>query len=407
MTNSPETLRPIYLDHHATTPVDPQVLQAMLPFFTDSFGNAGSINHKYGWEAADAVDRARSQVAKLLGCHSKAIVFTSGATESNNLAIKGTMLSASKRRHLIVNAAEHRAVLDPAKRLTRDGMDVSVLDVDPTGQVDPQQIEDAIRPETALVSTMLANNEVGTVNDINAIGSICRDRGVRFHVDAVQGVGWLPLQVEQMPVDLLSLSAHKIYGPKGIGALYVRRGAPRVRLQALLDGGGQENQLRSGTLPVPLVVGIGAACKFVGQRREADVKSVSVLRDSLWRELSGSIKGVSLNGPALDATNLVGDPLRLPCNLNVSIADVDGEALMTGLTRIAVSSGSACTSVNPEPSHVLRALGLSDKLTRSSLRFGLGRFNTDSDIRIAVDELREVVARLRSLTQSSSKNAFS
>ncbi|MDA1016143.1 MAG: cysteine desulfurase family protein [Planctomycetota bacterium] len=395
MTISSAAPRPIYLDHHATTPVDPDVLQAMLPFFRDCYGNAGSINHQFGWEAAAAVDTARTQVAALLGCDSKAVVFTSGATESNNLAIKGTMQSAGQRRHLIVNAAEHRAVLDPAKRLKRNGFDVTVLSVDRTGRVDPQQVADAIRADTALVSVMLANNEVGTINDINAIGLVCRDRGVRFHVDAVQAVGWLSLDIEQLPVDLLSLSAHKIYGPKGIGALYVRRGSPRVRLEALIDGGGQEQQLRSGTLPVPLIVGLGTACEIVDRRRMEDVESASRLRDHLWRDLSEGIEGISLNGPAVNGTDSAGDRLRLPGNLNVSIPNVDGEALMTGLKRIAVSSGSACTSVNPEPSHVLRALGLSDSLTRSSLRFGLGRGNTQDDITIAVREVQDVVQRIQ------------
>ncbi len=389
--------RPIYMDHHATTPVDPAVLEAMLPYFTESFGNAGSMNHRFGTEAANAVAVAREQVAALLGCDVESIVFTSGATESNNLALKGVMSASGKRCHLIVNAAEHRAVLDPAKRLKRDGFDVTVLPIRDfnAGAVEPRDVLDAIRDDTALVSVMLANNEVGAVNAIPAIAGICRARDVLLHVDATQAPCWMDVNVRDLKADLLSLSAHKMYGPKGIGALFVRRGETRIPMKALIDGGGQERQLRSGTLPVPLIVGFGKASELSVARRPADVENIVKLRDELWWQLAKNVAGIQLNGPSLDAHDPSGHRLRLPNNLNVSIPDVDGEALMTGLKRIAVSSGSACTLANPQPSHVLKAMGLSDQLTRASLRFGLGRNNTLADVEVAARGVTELVERLR------------
>jgi cysteine desulfurase len=383
---------PIYLDDHATTRVDPRVLEVMLPFFTEQYGNAASISHAFGWEAADAVEEARGQVGRLLNVPAESLVFTSGATEANNLAIKGVLRAAGSGAHLVTNAAEHRSVLDPAAKLARSGFDVTVLPVDRFGLVDPEQVARAIGPKTVLVSIMAANNEVGTINPVADIGRICRERGVLFHCDAVQAVGKIPLDLSQWPVDLLSLTAHKLYGPKGIGALYVRRGAPRIRIEPLFDGGGHERRLRSGTLPVPLVVGLGKACDLAGGCLASESAAVATLRDRLWDRLSSEIDGVTRNGhPAA----------CLPGNLNVSFTGVDGEALMTSLTAIAVSSGSACTSADPEPSHVLRAMGVSDNLARASLRFGLGRFTTTSDIDIAATTVIEAVQRLRALRVES------
>ncbi|MFQ5733511.1 MAG: cysteine desulfurase family protein [Planctomycetaceae bacterium] len=376
---------PIFLDHHSTTPVDPRVLDAMLPFFSERFGNAASINHAYGTDAADAVARARAEVATLIGADEREIVFTSGATEADNLALKGVLRAAGGSAHLLTAAAEHPAVLDPAKRLRRWGFDVTILPVDEHGRVSPEQVTDALKPTTALVSLMWANNEVGTWNPIPEIATICRNRGIPFHTDAAQAAGWLPVDVAAAGVDLLSLSAHKIYGPKGVGALYVRRGGPRIPVEPLIDGGGHERRLRSGTLPVPLIVGFGEACRLVREQRDDDGRRVRALREELWAGLC-ELDGVHLNGHPAD---------RLPNNLNVSFEGVDGEALMTGLTRIAVSSGSACTSADPEPSHVLRAMGRSDQLTRASLRFGLGRETTPGDVDTAIAEVTQVVRRLR------------
>lgn len=376
----------IYLDHHATTPVDPRVFAAMAPYFTETFGNAASVNHAFGQAAAAAVETARGEIASLLNCPGKAIVFTSGATEANNLAIKGVMRAAGAGSHLVTTAAEHRAVLDPAKRLQRSGFEVTILPVDEHGLVDPQQVADAINPKTALVSVIAANNEVGSLSAIDEIGRICRQRGVLFHTDATQAVGHVPLDLASLPVDLLSASAHKLYGPKGVGCLYVRRGSPRVKIEPLFDGGGHEQHLRSGTLPVPLIVGFGRACRIAGEEMTSENERIRALRDHLWNGLSAAIEGLVLNGHPT---------ARLAGNLNVSVPGVDGEALMTGLTGIAVSSGSACTTADTEPSHVLRAMGRSDALTRSSLRFGIGRFNTMEEIDFAIGHVAEVVRRLR------------
>lgn len=417
----------IYLDNHATTRVAPEVLAAMLPYFTEEYGNAASVNHAFGWRAAEAVERAREQVARLLNCPAEWIVFTSGATEANNLAIKGLCRMAALGRPalrsnrdktaegghpttFVTSAAEHPSVLDVAKRLKRQGVDVTILPVDHHARVDPQQIADAIKPETALMSVMLANNEVGTINPLAEIGRICREHGVMLHCDAVQAVGKIPIELQQLPVDLLSLSAHKFHGPKGVGALIVRRDGPRIPLEPLFDGGGHEQHLRSGTLPVPLIVGFGAACELATLTRSASegieaidvcddspslalrvtlpwADSIAALRDRLWQRLQSELEGLSLNGPPLAE--------RLPNNLNFSVAGVDGEALMSSLKEIAVSSGSACSTAEPEPSHVLRAMGVSDSLSRASLRFGLSRYTTEAEIDIAVAEVVRAVRNLR------------
>lgn len=379
---------PIYMDHHATTPVDPEVVAAMLPYFTEKFGNAASINHAYGWQARDAVEAAREQVASLLSASPRSILFTSGATEANNLALKGVPRAAGQGSHLITTAAEHKSVLDPANRLQRSGHEITLLPVDRCGMAHPEQVAAALRPNTVLVSVILANNEVGTLNPVREIAALCRERGVFCHTDAVQAAGRIPVDVEQLGVDLLSLSAHKLYGPKGIGALCVRRGERRIPMEPLLDGGGHEQHLRSGTLPVPLIVGFGKACELAGQRLTADAIRLRDLRDCLWQGLHAALDGLTLNGHPEQ---------RLPGNLNVSFAGVDGEALMTSLTAVAVSSGAACTSANPEPSHVLRAMGLSDALTRASLRFGLGRSNTAEDVEVCIRAVTETVTRLRRL----------
>ena len=372
----------IYLDNHATTRVAPEVLEAMLPYFTEEYGNAGSVNHAFGWRAAEAVERARGQVARLLNCPPEWIVFTSGATEANNLAIKGLRCTG-----FLTNAAEHPSVLDVARRLKRRGVDVTILPVDHEARVDPQRVADALQPATSLVSVMLANNEVGTINAVAEIGRICRERGVLLHCDAVQALGKIPVDLQPAeggPVDLLSLSAHKFHGPKGIGALVVRRDGPRIPLEPLFDGGGHEQHLRSGTLPVPLIVGFGAAAEIAN---DAELQPMATLRDRLWQRLESELEGLSLNGPPLCD--------RLPNNLNFSVAGVDGEALMSCLKEIAVSSGSACSTAEPEPSHVLRAMGVSDSLSRASLRFGLSRYTTAMDIDMAVADVVQAVNRLR------------
>ncbi|HEX4072557.1 MAG TPA: cysteine desulfurase family protein, partial [Planctomycetaceae bacterium] len=363
----PQANHPIYLDHHATTPVDPRVLGVMLPYFGEKFGNAASVNHVYGWEAAEAVEAARQKIADLLQADARSLVFTSGATESNNLAIKGVLQAAPPQSHVITTAAEHRSVLDPLRHLARRGTEVTFLNVDSDARVTPDGVARAIRPNTVLVSVIWANNEVGSLNPIREIGELCRERGILFHTDAVPALGKLPVDLSTLPVDLLSGSAHKLYGPKGVGLLYLRRGGPRIAIEPLVHGGGHEQRLRSGTLPVPLIVGFGEACRIAAQEMPAETTRLAALRDHLWQGLSSQLDGLILNGHPSE---------RLAGNLNVSFEGVDGEALMTGISGIAVSSGSACTSADPEPSHVLRAMGRSDSLTRASLRFGLGRSTT-------------------------------
>ncbi len=376
---------PIYMDNHATTRADPRVVDAMLPYFSEHFGNAASRTHAFGWKADEGVELARAQVATLIGADAREIVFTSGATESDNLAIKGACrLHRRQGDHVVTVQTEHRAVLDPCRRLESEGFRVTFLPVDRFGRVEPRQVADAITPQTILVSVMLANNEVGTLQPVAAIGRIC----VLLHTDATQAVGKLPVDVGELQADLLSLSAHKLYGPKGVGALYVRRRNPHVRLEPILDGGGHERGLRSGTLPVPFIVGFGAACALAGREMTAEAGRCRALRDRLHEGLLAELPDVSLNGHREE---------RLPNNLNLSFAHVHGEALLMALRNVAVSSGSACTSASVEPSYVLRAMGVADELAHSSLRFGLGRFNSAEEVDFVIEEVIRVVRHLRSL----------
>jgi cysteine desulfurase len=384
-------LRPVFLDNHSTTRVDPRVVAEMLPFFDVQFGNAASVNHHYGWEAEAAVDAARRQIGRAVNAAPEAILFTSGGTESNNLALKGVLRAASRGSHFVVAAAEHRSVLDPARRLARQGCELTIVPVDRTGRVDPETIAQALRPETVLVSVMLANNEVGTINPVRAIAEVCRARNVRLHCDAVQAVGRIPVDLCELAADLVSFSAHKLYGPKGVGALYLRSEDPPIRIEPLFDGGGHERRLRSGTLPVPLIVGFAAACRIASEELAEETARLCALRERLWSGLVQRVPGVLVNGHPTE---------RLPGNLNVSFDGVDGEALMTSLTEIAVSSGSACTSADPEPSHVLRAMGVPEARSKASLRFGLGRFTTAAEIDFAIDYVAATTARLRSAQKS-------
>ncbi len=380
---------PIYMDNHATTRTDARVVEAMLPCFGENFGNANSV-HVFGQRAAEAVDQARAQVAALIGAEPREIVFTSGATESNNLAIKGA--AAMYRRqgnHIVTTRIEHRAVLDPCRRLERLGYHVTYVPVDRFGQVSVRDIAEAITPETILVSVMLANNEVGTLQPVADIGKICRARQVLLHTDATQAVGKLPVAVDALNVDLLSISAHKMYGPKGIGGLYVRR---RVRLEPMFDGGGHERGMRSGTLAVPNIVGFGTACALCQREMVQDRDRCQELRDRLHDGLVNAIDDCTLNGHPNE---------RLPGNLNMSFANVHGEALLMGLKNVAVSSGSACTSASVEPSYVLRAMGVSDELALASIRFGIGRFNTVEEIDFTIEECQRVVNRLRAISPSA------
>ena len=375
----PASRRPIYLDHHATTPLDPRVLDAMLPFFREDFGNAASKNHVFGWRAEAAVEDARERMAAAIGASAQEIVFTSGATESNNLAIVGA--ARARRRssdHIITVATEHPAVLDPCRSLESEGFELSSLGVDRDGLVDPEVIGATIRDRTALVSVMAANNEIGVLQPIAEIARVCRERGVVFHTDAAQAVGKIPIRVDDLQVDLLSFSGHKIYGPKGVGALYVRSGRPRLRLEPILHGGGHERGLRSGTLPVPLIVGMARALELCVEELEQEAARLLELRQRLWKRLATELDGVVLNGHA---------ECRLPGNLNVSFSGVDGDRLLLAMGNVALSSGSACSSATPGPSHVLEALGVSDALSRSALRFGLGRGNTPDEIDFAADRV--------------------
>ena len=380
---------PIYMDYHATTPLDPRVLEAMLPYFREELGNAASKSHVFGWRAEEAVEAARAEVGKLIGATGREIVFTSGATESDNLALKGAAhFYREKGRHLVTVKTEHKAVLDPAQRLVREGFEVTLLGVEPDGRVDPDAVARAIRPDTILVSVMAANNETGVVQPIEEIGRITRERGVVFHCDAVQAVGKIPFDVERMNVDLASISAHKMYGPKGMGALYVRR-KPRVRLVAEMDGGGHERGYRSGTLNVPGIVGLGAACRIAAAEQEEEAARVLALRERLRHGLEARIEHLTVNGSLAH---------RLPGNLNVSFAWVEGEALMMAVKDVAVSSGSACTSASLEPSYVLRAMGVSDELAHSSIRFGLGRFTTEEEVDYAIELFATKVKKLRDMS---------
>jgi cysteine desulfurase len=363
---------PIYLDNNATTPLDPRVLEAMMPYLTSEYGNAASRSHAFGWKAEEAVDLAREQIASLIGANEKEIVFTSGATESDNLAIKGVAgFYKDKGNHIITCRTEHKAVLDTCKRLEREGFQVTYLDVDKQGRVDPAAIRAAITDKTILVTIMFANNEVGTVQPIAEIGALCREKGVLFHCDAVQGIGKLPFNVDEMKVDLASITAHKMYGPKGVGALYVRRKPTRVRLVPLIDGGGHERGMRSGTLNVSAIVGFGKAAALCQAEMGAEGLRTERLRKRLQDYLFQHLDHLELNGHPEH---------RLPGNLNVSFAFVEGEALMMAIKDAAVSSGSACTSASLEPSYVLRACGVSEDLAHTSIRFGLGRFNTEEEV---------------------------
>jgi cysteine desulfurase len=381
---------PIYMDHHSTTPVAAEVFEAMRPYFMERFGNAASRNHPFGWAAEEAVEQARAQVAHLIGAKPAEIVWTSGATESDNLAIKGVAAAyQEKGRHLITSQIEHHAVLDTCARLEKDGYAVTYLPVDRTGLVDPADVERAIRKQTTLISIMAANNEVGTVQPVAEIGRIAKRHGVLFHSDAAQYLGKLPMSVEEWHVDLLSASAHKLYGPKGVGALYVRMSKPRVRLISQMDGGGHEKGRRSGTLNVPGCVGFGAACALAMQDLATEPARLTALRERLKARLWGAIDHLHLNGHPTR---------RLPGNLNVSFGFVEGEALLMSLKGIAVSSGSACTSASLEPSYVLRALGVPDELAHASIRFGIGRGNTEEEVEYVADQVVENVARLRAIS---------
>jgi cysteine desulfurase len=382
--------KPIYLDNHATTPVDPRVLEAMLPYFREKFGNAASRSHCYGWEAEQAVERARGQIAELIGASPKEIIFTSGATESDNLAIKGVAeMYAERGDHIITVATEHKAVLDACKHLEKQGRRVTYLPVDREGLIDPDQLRRAINDRTILISVMWANNEIGVLQPIREIGRMARERGVLFHTDATQAVGKVPVNVEEDCVDLMSLSAHKMYGPKGVGALYVRRKNPRVQLAAQMDGGGHERGMRSGTLNVPGIVGFGEACAICAREMAEEARRLGALRDRLKDRLLAELDEVYVNGSLAH---------RLPNNLNMSFAYVEGESLMMAMKDVAVSSGSACTSATLEPSYVLKALGVSDDLAHTSIRFGLGRFNTAEEIEYAAGRVIESVRRLRELS---------
>ncbi|MBI3412127.1 MAG: IscS subfamily cysteine desulfurase [Planctomycetes bacterium] len=380
---------PIYLDNNATTRCDPRVVEAMLPFFSEHFGNAASRNHSFGWKAAEAVEQARADVAGLIGADAREIVFTSGATECNNLAIKGVAgMYRRQGNHVVTVQTEHHAVLDPCRRLERDGFEVTFLPVDEFGRVSAEQVERAITERTILVSVMAANNEIGTLHPLAEIGRVCKTRKVLFHTDAAQATGKFPLDVESLGVDLLSISAHKMYGPKGVGALYVRRRNPHVRLEPMFDGGGHERGMRSGTLPVPIIVGLAAACRLSATEMQSESQRSKNLRDHLHAGLMNTVPDCTLNGHPTE---------RLPGNLNMSFAGVHGEALLMAMKNVAVSSGSACTSASVEPSYVLRAIGVSDELAHSSLRFGIGRFNTEEEIEFTIAEVAGAVKRLREL----------
>ena len=381
---------PIYMDNQATTAVDPRVLEAMLPYFTEKFGNAASRNHEFGWKAEEAVENARAQIARLIRANPREIVFTSGATESDNLAIKGLVEAyREKGNHIITQATEHKAVLDVCKHLEKSGCEVTYLPVAPDGLIDLEGLRRAVTPKTILISIMYANNEIGVIQPIEEIGKIAKEKKIVFHVDAVQALGKIPVDVQRDGIDLLSISAHKIHGPKGVGALYVRRKDPRVALAAMIDGGGHERGMRSGTLNVPGIVGLGKACELCMKEMPEESERLRRLRDRLKEAIMSRLDGTAVNG------SLAG---RLPNNLNLSFSAVEGDALLMGINDVAVSSGSACTSAMIEPSYVLRALGVSEDLAHSSIRFGLGRFNTEEEVDYVAERVVETVKRLRELS---------
>ncbi len=382
--------KPVYLDNHATTQMDPRVLLAMLPYFTEKFGNAASRNHSFGWEAEEGVEKARKQIADLIGANPKEIVFTSGATESNNLAIKGVAeMYAEKGNHIITAATEHKAILDTCKKLEKEGLRVTYLPLKADGLIDLDMLREAITDKTILVTIMYANNEIGVIQPVAEIGAICKERGVLFHSDGVQAVGKIPVNVITDKIDLLSITGHKIYGPKGVGALYVRRKGPRVQLTAQMDGGGHERGMRSGTLNVPGIVGLGEACAICQKEMTAESARHRQMRDWLKNKLEAELDETFINGSMEH---------RLPHNLNMSFAYVEGESLLMGINDIAVSSGSACTSATLEPSYVLKALGVGDDLAHTSIRFGIGRFNTQEELEYTAKRMIEVVRKLRDLS---------
>jgi cysteine desulfurase len=381
---------PIYMDNHATTPCDPRVFEAMRPYFTEMFGNAASRNHKFGWQAEEAVENSRKQIASLIGASAKEIIFTSGATESDNLAIKGVAdMYYEKGNHIITVVTEHKAVLDTCKKLEKRGFKVTYLPVGSDGLISPDDVKNALTDKTILVSVMHANNEVGVLQPIAEIGQVCKERGVLFHTDATQAVGKVPFNVNALNVDLVSMSAHKIYGPKGVGGLYVRRKNPRVMLAPMMDGGGHERGMRSGTLNVTGIVGLGKACEIAQQEMEEENTRTLYLREKLRKGIMDEIPEVYINGSYEH---------RLPGNLNISFAYVEGESLLMGISDIAVSSGSACTSASLEPSYVLKALGVGEELAHSSIRFGLGRFNTEEEVDYTIGKVNESVNKLRELS---------
>ena len=381
---------PIFLDNHSTTPVDPRVLDTMIPYFTLDFGNAASRNHAYGWKAEEAVEKAREQVAKLIGASAKEIIFTSGATESDNLAILGIAeMYREKGNHIITTPIEHKAILDTCKYLETKGFDVSYIPVDKTGRVNPNDIANAITEKTILISVMAANNEIGTLQPLEEIGKIAKEKGIFFHSDAVQAIGKVPFNVEKLGLDLVSITSHKMYGPKGVGALYVRRKNPRVRLSEQVHGGGHERGMRSGTLNVPGIVGFGKAAELALELMPEESKKLKAMRDRLHKAITDKVPEVYLNGHPTE---------RLPNNLNISFAFIEGESLIMGMHELAVSSGSACTSASLEPSYVLKAIGVGEELAHTSIRFGLGRFTTDEELDFAIPKVIETAIRLRELS---------
>jgi cysteine desulfurase len=382
--------RQIYLDYHSTCPMDPLVLDAMKPYFLEHFGNASSRNHSFGWSAESAVEEARKEIASFIGADPRELIFTSGGTESDNLAILGVAKHyQDKGRHIITSAIEHKAVLDPCLALEREGYEITVLPVDSTGKISLETLREKLRSDTILVSIMAANNEIGTIQPLAEIGRLCKEKQVLFHTDAVQAVGKMPLNVDEMGIDLLTMTAHKLYGPKGIGALFVRRRAPRVRLAPIVFGGGHERGMRSGTLNVPGIVGFAKAIQLIRERGEAEVQHLRYMRDRLWDKIRSRLDDIYVNGHPVD---------RLPHNLNVSFAYVEGESMMMGIKELAVSSGSACTSTSLEPSYVLKALGVGEDLAHTSIRFSVGRFTTAEEVDYAAERIVETVHKLRHLS---------
>lgn len=384
-----QTTKSIYLDYQATTPCDPRVVAKMMPYFTEYFGNPHSRSHSHGWIAEEAVEHARSQIANIINADPREVIFTSGATESNNLAIKGvSYFNQGKKNHIITCVTEHKCILDSCRHLEQEGFDVTYLPVQTNGIIDLNLLRQAIKPSTVLVSIMAVNNEIGVIQPLAEIGKICRENGIYFHTDAAQAIGKITIDVEAMNIDLLSISGHKIYGPKGIGALYVRR-KPRIRLEPLINGGGQERGMRSGTLPTPLCVGLGEACAIAQNEMAEETQRIQTLSDKLYKGLTQSLSDIYLNGDRHQ---------RIPGNLNISFAYVEGEGLLMGLRNISVSSGSACTSASLEPSYVLRALGVEEELAHTSIRFGLGRFTTEQEIDQVVDQVTKAVQKLRDMS---------